>query len=45
MRSFDLGRKIPMSICGEIENVEHEIKMLELKLKELKSRLKALQQV
>ena len=34
-----------MSVCGEIENVQHEIKILELKLKELKSRLKALQQI
>lgn len=49
-----------MSMCGEIENVQHEIKMfgktlrlaefagnvlLEQKLKELKARLKDLQEI
>tara|TARA_R110000772_G_scaffold123344_4_gene229595 strand:- start:452 stop:574 length:123 start_codon:yes stop_codon:yes gene_type:complete len=34
-----------MSVCGEIENVEHEIAQMEIKLEGLKRRLAALKSI
>ena len=34
-----------MSMCGEVENLQHEIKQKKLELKSLQSRLKALEKI